>query len=349
VAVRTTGDPDPANNGLHYLYTDHLGSINAIQQANGTVQQTRYLPFGGYRAGSSPNPITSHAYTSQRENMDIGLYYYNACYYAPTLARFLSADTLIPDPQNPQSLNRYAYTLNSPLNYSDPTGHSCVDALEGYPAEEYDCLAEGIPPLVFYLNGLGGEENYPRIEDANNEYIVLLYVLSLMAGEENVIHVPLFTEPGGIWKRRIDMVGEALGIAADQTQFAANMIGQYLVDNPLQPGQKLVLVGSSAGGTVAIEVLDLLEEEGIFVDQVILRGSPVHELSLGNVGRVDYIAADPPSSDWYYSVDINPFDGVTVNEHSISGFSGHKPQTDRQRRQIAGMVVDLIIDASTAR
>ncbi|GAB4278551.1 MAG: hypothetical protein Kow0080_30290 [Candidatus Promineifilaceae bacterium] len=36
------------------------------------MQQTRYLPFGGYRAGSGPNPITSHAYTSQRENMDIG-------------------------------------------------------------------------------------------------------------------------------------------------------------------------------------------------------------------------------------------------------------------------------------
>jgi hypothetical protein len=86
VAVRTTGDPDPANNGLHYLYADHLGSASAIQQANSTVQHTRYLPFGDYRAGSGPNPLTSHAYTSQRENMEIGLYDYNARCYAPTLA-----------------------------------------------------------------------------------------------------------------------------------------------------------------------------------------------------------------------------------------------------------------------
>jgi len=121
--VRVTGDPDPANNGLHTLYADHLGSISAIRQANGTVQPTRYLPFGGYRAGSGPNPITSHAYTSQRENMEIGLYYYNARYYAPTLARFILADTLIPDPQNPQSFNRYNYVFNRPTYYSDPSGN----------------------------------------------------------------------------------------------------------------------------------------------------------------------------------------------------------------------------------
>ncbi|RMG76478.1 MAG: RHS repeat-associated core domain-containing protein [Chloroflexi bacterium] len=98
--------------------------VSAIRQGNGTVQQTRYLPFGGYRAGSGPNEITSHAYTSQRENMEIGLYYYNARYYAPGLARFLSADTIVPNPTSPQSLNRYAYVLNSPVNFTDPTGHS---------------------------------------------------------------------------------------------------------------------------------------------------------------------------------------------------------------------------------
>jgi RHS repeat-associated protein len=121
--VRTTGDPDPANNGLHYLYTDHLGSVSAIRQANGAVQQTRYLPFGGYRAGSGPNPITSHAYTSQRENMDIGLYYYNARYYAPYLNRFISADTIVPNREDPQSFNRYVYTRNNPLKYVDADGH----------------------------------------------------------------------------------------------------------------------------------------------------------------------------------------------------------------------------------
>ena len=32
----------------------------------------------------------------------------------------------MPSPANPQSLNRYAYTLNNPLRYTDPTGHKAV-------------------------------------------------------------------------------------------------------------------------------------------------------------------------------------------------------------------------------
>ena len=51
------------------------------------------------------------------------MYFYNARYYDGTLGRFLSADTIVPSPANPQSLNRYAYTLNNPLRYTDPTGH----------------------------------------------------------------------------------------------------------------------------------------------------------------------------------------------------------------------------------
>ncbi|HFQ94251.1 MAG TPA: hypothetical protein ENK32_09595 [Anaerolineae bacterium] len=45
---------------------------------------TRYTPFGGYHTGG-PNQITDRAYTGQKENMALGLYYYNARYYAPYL------------------------------------------------------------------------------------------------------------------------------------------------------------------------------------------------------------------------------------------------------------------------
>jgi RHS repeat-associated protein len=48
--------------------------------------------------------------------------------YDPQLGRFISPDTIIPDPQNPQSFNRYSYVRNNPVKYQDPTGHSeCVD------------------------------------------------------------------------------------------------------------------------------------------------------------------------------------------------------------------------------
>ncbi len=46
-----------------------------------------------------------------------------ARYYDATIGRFISADTIVPQPFNPQSLNRYSYCLNNPLKYIDPTGH----------------------------------------------------------------------------------------------------------------------------------------------------------------------------------------------------------------------------------
>ena len=42
---------------------------------------------------------------------------------SPYINRFLSADTIVPGYANPQALNRYSYTFNSPLNYIDPSGH----------------------------------------------------------------------------------------------------------------------------------------------------------------------------------------------------------------------------------
>jgi hypothetical protein len=47
-----------------------------------------------------------------------------ARWYDAYLNRWISADTIVPDPANPQSFNRYAYVLGNPVLYVDPTGHT---------------------------------------------------------------------------------------------------------------------------------------------------------------------------------------------------------------------------------
>jgi RHS repeat-associated protein len=79
----------------------------------------KYYPFGGARSGSVP---TDKLFTGQRLD-DTGLYYYGARYYDAGIGRFISADTIIPNPANPQAFNRYSYCLNNPLKYVDPSGH----------------------------------------------------------------------------------------------------------------------------------------------------------------------------------------------------------------------------------
>jgi hypothetical protein len=38
--------------------------------------------------------------------------------------QFMQPDTIIPDITSPQSLNRYSYVTNRPINFNDPTGHN---------------------------------------------------------------------------------------------------------------------------------------------------------------------------------------------------------------------------------
>ncbi len=53
-------------------------------------------------------------------------HYYESRYQDPWFGRFISPDTIVPDPLNTQDLNRYSYASNSPPNYIDPTGFCSV-------------------------------------------------------------------------------------------------------------------------------------------------------------------------------------------------------------------------------
>ena len=118
VALREDG-------ALYYLFGDHLGSTSLVVSAatGEVVAEQRYLPFGGvrWRAGALP---TDRQYTGQRWDETLGLYDYRARYYDPTLGRFIQPDTVVPEPGDPQALNRYAYVLNNPLRYNDPVSYT---------------------------------------------------------------------------------------------------------------------------------------------------------------------------------------------------------------------------------
>ncbi len=138
-AIRVSGDPVSGNNGLTYFYNDHLGSNTALRKPDGSRVSTYYLPFGGYRPGSAPTQtITDRDFTGQRENMELGLLYYQARFYVPAIGRFASADTIVPDPTNPQQFNRYTYVLNNPVRFSDPTGHFTEEAITQYLQDNHD-------------------------------------------------------------------------------------------------------------------------------------------------------------------------------------------------------------------
>ncbi len=109
---------------LYYFLGDHLGSTTVVADAQGNeVGHVLYDPYGEVLETTLPDGLTDRLFTGYRWDDTIGLYDANARFYDPFTGNFTQPDSLVPEPYNPISLNRYAYVYNSPVNYTDSSGH----------------------------------------------------------------------------------------------------------------------------------------------------------------------------------------------------------------------------------
>jgi len=157
IAMRTNGT-------LNFLIGDHLGSTSLTTSATGTViSELRYKAWGEVRY-SNGTTATKYQYTGQYSyDSDFGLHFYNARWYDPSLGRFAQADTFIPG--GVQGLDRYAYVNNSPINYTDPSGHTI-------PCEQGDVCGNGSSEdgtplnLVIFEDYTGSWSSFSETKDA---------------------------------------------------------------------------------------------------------------------------------------------------------------------------------------
>jgi len=119
VGHETLGSWDGAD--WAYYLPDALGSIRQTADDTAAVTQAReWTPFG-VEVGTAQEGL---GFTGEWRDSDagVGLQYLRARWYQPQTGRFFSPDSIIPSFQNPQSINRYLYTLANPVNLTDPTG-----------------------------------------------------------------------------------------------------------------------------------------------------------------------------------------------------------------------------------
>ncbi len=120
-----------------YSYNDYLGSPLVITDESGIIIHNQNFDAWGRKRNPSnltynEIPITPNwlrGFTGHEYYSDFELINMNGRIYDPVISRFLSPDNFIQDETNVQNYNRYSYTWNNPLKYTDPTGYTVAHSI----------------------------------------------------------------------------------------------------------------------------------------------------------------------------------------------------------------------------
>jgi len=139
-------------------------------------------------------------YNSKGLDVDTGLLFYGARYYNPDVGRFITADTISGNVNDPQSLNKYTYTKNNPLKFVDPTGNEAKTIGElraeqaaflqqaaeaSRRADVFGNIATGLEVFSFVASFLPGGNAIDMVDAAKEGNIALVVVASVGGGKVN--------------------------------------------------------------------------------------------------------------------------------------------------------------------
>jgi RHS repeat-associated protein len=169
-----------------YLLADQLGSTQVTADEQGSeLGRYLYTAWGETRQVSGET-ATDRLYTGQRQETEIGLYYYNARWYDPALGRFVQADTIVPESQGVQGWDRFAYVYNNPVRYTDPSGNW---AFEDSPDDPYWSKEK-----ITYVIPKPGKQCTGDCYDAYQTYLSVALIMGGIPKLEDLLYMTAETE-----------------------------------------------------------------------------------------------------------------------------------------------------------
>jgi len=116
--------------GTEWLHRNHLQEVVGADYSNmsGCTNCSWSWAYGEPFGSGGSDQFAGH-----KDDPETGMKYFGARYYHATSARWISADSLTARVYDPQSLNKYAYVRNDPVNLVDRLGqwYECAYYSEG--------------------------------------------------------------------------------------------------------------------------------------------------------------------------------------------------------------------------
>ena len=181
----------PQDGQVYYHTTDHLGSVRAITNMQGSVvERNGYYPFGSETAlGSSyPKLLDNRMKFNGKEVQttgNLGLLDYGARMYDPAIGRWTAQDPLS---EKYYSFSAYNYCVNNPVMFVD---------LDGRDVWEIDGQGRIINRIkdktqdAFYIVEKDSEGNYQRVfstdENGNKVYESISSDYGTIESQRNII------------------------------------------------------------------------------------------------------------------------------------------------------------------